>query len=188
MADKKWSPDIPAINQMIETAIAKGCAREKRDNDVKYDYQIIGHNMIFAIKSKYARVRRYVEGYLLHNLPKLRIALHLVCPDPLHENMACFRKAHFDLYPISDGIDPNHSYTLWKPFNDKHAYTIRCYAGIRKESELGAPHLNKLKENGYNYVADDHVENNWELFEAAYKAAYGCTPLEAVTAFYSQER
>lgn len=168
------------IDQMVKTAICVGCKRENRPNDVQYEYYIIGNNILFAIKSKYMRVRKYIEGRMLNDLKKKGITFHLVYPDPMHENFVCWKASKFDLYETNNGVDPNHSFDIWRPFNGKYEYTIRCYHGIRPIEEDPRVHLNRLKEFGFDY----EVDKEWDKFEQAYKDAYGISPLEYVTEEY----
>lgn len=164
------------IDQMVKTAIYVGCKRENRPNDVQYEYYIIGSNVLFAIKSKYMRVRKYVEGRMLNDLKKRGITFHLVYPDPMHENYACWNVARFDLFGIDNGVDPNHSFDIWQPFNGKYKYTIRYLGGIRPREEGAKIHLNKLKESGFDYETD----MDWDKFRQAYENAYGMSPLAYV--------
>lgn len=170
--------DIKNLEKYINKCIADACASTNKENDVRYQYRIIGNHLLFAIKSRYQDVKTRVEFRLLNNLQKnFGLDFNLVYPDPLHENRACFDATKFDLYP--DGIDPNDSIDVWTVFGKK--YTIRTFAGNRPYEEDAIEHLNKLREHGYDYLTDNCI-SSWEKFKAAYEAAYGMTPMQGYEA------
>lgn len=162
------------LTEYIDMVISDACAVEKRPNDVKYQFRIIGNHLLFALSSKYRRVRMRVEYRLLKNTYKnFQYHFHLVLPDPIQENDACAEAAAFDLYPLDEGVDPNFCVDRWDVFGKK--YTIRAFTAVYP-LEGGEPHLTKLKEQGYDYL----VDNDWEKFQAAFFAVYGVTPLQMV--------
>ncbi len=164
------------LQEYIEKVISDACSSEKRPNDVKYQYRLIGNNLLFAIRSNYRKVRVRAEYRLLKNLPKnFGLSFHLVSPDPAHENDACRYAAKFDLFPLSQGVDPNHSVDNWEVFGRQ--YTIRAYPSVYP-LERGLSHLQRLKACGFDYETDW----DWETFLRAFIAAYDRGPLQMVSA------
>lgn len=162
------------LQEYIEKVISDACISENRPNDVKYEYRIIGDNLLFAIRSNYRKVRVRVEYRLLKNLPKnFHLKFHLVLPDAMHENEACCDAAAFDLYLQDEGVDPNYSVDAWEVFGRK--YTIRTFSSsYSPEGDDVKGYLNKLKECGYDYEKD----SGWDVFLKAFITAYGMAPLQ----------
>lgn len=154
------------INKCIEDA----CKAEKRENDVKFQYMIIGKELIFGIKSKYMRVRRRIEYRLLRNLKKnFGYTLNLVYPFSIQETGLL--DSMFEIFE-TDYIPFSHAICKWTLF-DKEYYVIYCL-GNRPNDELGIQHIKKLEENGFNYP-----NGNWEEFSDAFFKAYNMTPFDS---------
>lgn len=153
-----------ALLYYIDKVISESTKAENRPNDVRYQYIIIGNDLLFVIKSKYQKIRRRIEYRLLHNLER-NFGLRFNLIDSAFSNSK---------YGIYEGIDPNRSFMEWNCF--KQEVTIFYCNGIRPNGELGRPHLELLKENGFDYSSD----KNWNLFEEAYEKAYGELPIMAV--------
>lgn len=153
----------------IDKVIAESAKAENRPNDVRYQYIIIGNDLLFVIKSQYQKVRRRIEYRLLRNL-KRNFGLRFNLIDGVFSNSK---------YGIYEGIDPNRSFMEWDFFKQK--VTIFYCNGIRPNEELGLNHLEVLKKNGFDYSRD----KNWSMFEKAYEKAYGELP---VTGFLKMQK
>ncbi|MCM1215390.1 MAG: hypothetical protein NC548_12830 [Lachnospiraceae bacterium] len=157
----------------IDKVIQESCASEKRENDVEYDILIVDDDLLFAIKSKYQRVRRRIYYRLRNNLYKnFGLHFHLVMPSSSAEDYDSFMACKYIIY---DKISPNHTFMFWDLFGKK--YAVASVYGIRPEDELGICHLTVMKSQGYDYC-EDHDTENWKKYIDAYKAAYGEEPIE----------
>lgn len=170
------------IQEYIDICINEACVAENRENDIKTDYRIIGNQFLFAIQSKYMKVSNIIEDRLLLNFEKnFHLKFNLVFPDSFYEHLDCFMASQFDLFGYGRcSVDPNYTIDKWVVFG--HAYTIRCRTGIRYQDELGIPHLEKLKANGY----DNEVDTDFDKFVSAYQSAYGMTPIEWYINIYTK--
>ena len=56
--------------QAYLSELAESAKAENRPNDVRYQYIIIGNDLLFVIKSQYQMVRRRIEDRLLRNLKR----------------------------------------------------------------------------------------------------------------------
>lgn len=145
----------------------------------KWDYLVLGNHLLFYISCGYDAITKRIVYRLYNNLEKnFKLDFNLISTKIRFNSSAmglCER--WFDIY---SGLDPNNSLIPVKLF--KQDYTIRLLRGIRPVDELGAPHLDKLLDHGFDHVDEiDHpqgLEKDWERFEKAYKSAYGETPLE----------
>lgn len=164
-----------ALYYYIDKVIAESAAKEQGPNDVRYQFLIIGNDLLFAIKSQYQRVRRRIEYRLLHNLER-NFGLHfnLVYTDGHGCNIDCFRESKYRVYDSQNGIDANNAFMEWRCFG-RNMIITSCY-GLRPFNQLGLPHLNKLLECGYDY-ANSADNKNWTKFETAYERAYGELPI-----------
>jgi len=172
----KMKKNEKQITSYIEKVISEAAAAENHENDVQYQYLLIDNDLLFAIKSKYQRVRRRIEYRLLHNLERnFGLCFNLVYPDKPFENIDCFKASHYSIYDQTNGITPNNSFMEWTCFGRK--VTVTSVYGIRPDNELGMAHLNRLKENGYDFTVGSS-EQKWELFKEAYERAYGETPMD----------
>lgn len=161
------------IKEYIERCIKDACATENCENDVEYIYRIIEDQFIFAISSKYKKVRNRIEYRLLHNLKKnFGYAFNLVYPNPYREFTECWKSGVFSIYEISN-IDPNHAIDIFELWNGKKFILCSMY-GNRPYEELGENHINKLIENGFSYYNNP----SWDNFVSSYRAAYDMTPME----------
>lgn len=155
--------------QAYLSELAESAKAENRPNDVRYQYIIIGNDLLFVIKSQYQKVRRRIEYRLLRNLERnFGLRFNLIDGD--------FSNSKYGIY---EGIDPNRSFMEWDFFKQK--VTIFYCNGIRPNEELGLNHLEVLKKNGFDYSRD----KNWSMFEKAYEKAYGELP---VTGFLKMQK
>lgn len=170
------------VRQYIEKVIQEACDSEKRPNDVKFKYQLLpDKTLLFSIKTQYLRVQRRVIYRLHKNLKKnFGLTFNQLYPDPIRMDSEIREEAVYDLYPISQGVDPNHSCLPITVFGKR--YTIRSLYGIRPDEELGMPHLTKLKEHGFDFEANYPPEKVWEIFVKAYIDAYGDPPMKEALA------
>lgn len=170
--------NISTLDDYIRSAIAEACYRENRPDDVQYQYRIIKNYLLFAIKSRYKRVRNHVEDQLMRYVPfKYGLKVQVVYPDPLHE-VGNHIPIIFDLFLASEGVDPNHSCDEWVVFGKK--YTIRYFRGLTTASsgkENALEHLALLEKNGYRYT---YGKENWEDFRQAFRKAYGRDPIDSL--------
>ncbi len=150
--------------QAYLSELAESAKAENRPNDVRYQYIIIGNDILFVIKSQYQKVRRRIEYRLLRNLER-NFGLRFNLIDGAFSNSK---------YGIYEGIDPNRSFMEWDCLKQK--VTIFYCNGIRSNKELGFHHLEVLKKNGFDYSCD----KDWNLFETAYEKAYGELPIMTV--------
>ena len=166
------------VRQYIERVIQEACDSEKRPNDVKFEYQLLpDKTLLFSIKTQYLRVQRRVIYRLHKNLKKnFGLTFNQLYPDPIRMDSEIREEAVYDLYPVSQGVDPNHSCLPITVFGKR--YTIRSLYGIRPDEELGMPHLTKLKEHGFDFEANYPPEKVWEIFVKAYIDAYGDPPMK----------
>ena len=166
------------VRQYIEKVIQEACDSEKRPNDVKFEYQVLpDKTLLFSIKTQYLRVQRRVIYRLHKNLKKnFGLTFNQLYPDPIRMDSEIREEAVYDLYPVSQGVDPNHSCLPITVFGKR--YTIRSLYGIRPDEELGMPHLTKLKEHGFDFEANYPPEKVWEIFIKAYIDAYGDPPMK----------
>ena len=92
--------------QAYLSELAESAKAENRPNDVRYQYIIIGNDLLFVIKSQYQKVRRRIEYRLLRNL-KRNFGLRFNLIDGVFSNSK---------YGIYEGIDPNRSFMEWDFF------------------------------------------------------------------------
>lgn len=170
----------------IDKVIEDSCKAEDRPNDVKYEYMVIAEDktFLFAINSKYLKVMRRVVYRLKNNFQKnFGLTFNLIYP--YSANWREFYDGNtYDLYSIDQGIDANHSCLDITVFGRK--YTLRNIYGVRPDASenpdgiwnLGIPHLNRLKEFGFDYMAKYDPDEVWGIYLQAYIKAYGEPPLK----------
>lgn len=157
------------LDAYINKCIDDACTKEKRDNDVKFQYMIINKELIFGIKSKYQKVRRRVEYRLLKNLKKnFGYNFNIVYPDSMKETGS--EDSEFIIIDISSSVPVNHVISTWNLFGKD--YYLEYIHGNRPKSELGSGHINKLEENGYDYPS-----GGWDNYCDAFTKAYGMNPM-----------
>lgn len=159
------------LENYINKCVADAAEAENRPNDVRYEYLILDKYLLFACESKYQGVTRRLFFRLLNNLPKnFGLRFNLLKPDPIHMKDVYRADCPFDMYETD--IDPNYSILPCTMLG----YTGTISAKLGNCIETGTPHMEKLKEHGYDYMTRDHDE--WEVFYNAYIQAYHMTPFE----------
>lgn len=170
------------LERYIERCISDACKAEQRENDVKYIYRIIGDHLVFAISSKYKKVRNRIEYRLLHNLKKnFGYAFNLVHPSPYEESTECWKSGIFSISEISD-IDPMHAIDVLELWDGKKFILCSIY-GNRPADELVENHISKLKAHGFSY---NDNKASWDNFVSSYKDAYGMTPMKGFIMVYKE--
>lgn len=180
------------LQDYINRCAKDACVSENREYDVQMQWRIIGNDLLFAIKSKYKRVRNRIEYRLLNNIKKnFGLDFHLVYPTngPL-EHVGCYQDSlyyldgewigiDFDLEVFNDSDDRDH-----EPYpSPSYANIIDKWIVFGKEYVI-ATHYTNNSEETYKIFCNkifDHgyrTGNSFDDFVNAYKSAYGYTPLE----------
>lgn len=178
-----------ALRRYIEKCITDACQTCERESDVEYDYRIIDKYLLFAIKTKYRRVRVRILYRLLHNLPKnFGLEFQAVHPWIMHESPECWDSLLFDV--SGDILNVRNSIGYWSIFGIPCAICFR-YESLHRVCPTDisdSAYCDLLRANGY--VCDDEdqsansqpwaktFEEDWVRYKLAFKEAFGITPEE----------
>jgi len=139
------------IDRYINKVISDACLAEGKENDVQYQFRIVEDVVVFAIDTKFERVKRRVEYRLRNNIPK---------------NFGLKFNEDFDIY--IGGFDLNYSIMRWDVFGQFS--TLRAFGD--KE------HLQP--KHGENETLDffidrkyDQDESGWNSYLSDFEKVYG---------------
>lgn len=171
-----------ALRRYIDKCAADAAAACGRENDIRYEYKLVSHNLIFAFRCKYHKVRLRFEYRLFNNLPKnFGLKLHLVMPTAGVEYEDAVRACCF-MYS-EDTVDVKDSIGVWDLFGTPVVIVPR-YA-IYPDGTYSLHHEEELRSAGYDIntvypvpEGSNHLQADWDIFLSAYKKLYGCTPEE----------
>lgn len=177
------------ICDYINKVCAEAAASEGRPNDVKWQFCMVHNHMIFAMKTGYIRVWRRVMYRLQRNVEKNFGVQFKPISTNVRDSLSWDDKFHgYDFFPMSDGVDPNYSFTSWELFGEKG--TLRAF----RDELLLNPQFNmegsKCASKHYQDLCELHgVEqikySSWEDYCEDYKKLYGYEPYKIKETFHN---
>lgn len=164
----------PEIKSYIEKVISDAVRQDERKMTVDYEYAVHNGVLILAMRCTFLTVARKIIYRLEHNLTrncKNITAISIIYLNNWRYNV----NQRYHIAKRSDGIDPNH--TIGRVTLMNCMYTIRDYMKEYSGIAFNAlPHLNKLREHGYDYTddytEDGRTEDQWNRFVNAMKECY----------------
>lgn len=185
--------------QTMQSYIQKVCSEaavsENKPDNTMFQMCIINDYVIVSIKSPYIRVSRKILYRLAKNfnqnfksaqlklIASNKTDMRLLLADDIFDSMR-----GFDVFPLSQGIDPNFSIAYWEVFGKPCSLqSFRDNSLISEDAgKPGTKYANLHFENLVNYSGDPAYGVNtksWNKYTADYQAIYNHDPYVIKTTY-----
>lgn len=179
-----------SIISYVDCVCKDAAKSENRPFDVLWQFCIVKDNVILSVKTKYNRVAVRVLYRLVRNFNKRFPTLHLRLVSSGIFDMRVMFDSEFDnvhgfnVHPLSQGIDPNYSFTEWDLFGEP--VTIQTFVDDSLISpDAGKPGkevVNKHYENFINLTGDNAYfvkTHDWNTYCKNYEKYMECSHIKS---------